>query len=402
MKCIGRPWIALEDKPRALFVSPESPYPPIGGGPLRSASLVEYLRKRYSLDVILFRQPGGPAPSCPGAVRTLLLELPHHSRILPARLCRNAARLILGRPPLIDRFRGFAGEVGAFARGQTYEVAVVEHIWVAPYIPLLRAACRQIVVDLHNVESEWHRRCAAVEAGLFAAAMRRFARFAERIEAELLPQADLTLTTSEADAKRVRLIAPGARVAVYPNVLPLMPAPPQTGSDRSVVFSGNLQYLPNVQAIRWFYEGIWPKLRRAYPGLKWRLVGSHVEAVPRSVRNDASVEMVVPGADAIPALARSSVGVAPIVSGSGTRLKILEMWAAGLPVVSTQLGAEGLGVRPGVEALLADDPDQFAECVIELLEDARRRWEIGTAGRKLYEREFTWQAGWKRLEALGI
>jgi len=392
----------LEDKPRALFISPESPYPPIGGGPLRSASLVEYLRKRYCLDVILFRQPGGRAPSCPGAVRTLILDLPYHSRILPARFCRNAARFILGRPPLIDRFRGFAEGIGTFVRGQTYEVAVIEHLWVAPYAPLLRATCRRIVVDLHNIESEWHRRCAEAEGGLFAVAMRRFARFAERVEADLLPQVDLTLTASEADAKRVGEIAPGARVAVYPNVLPFTPIPPQVESGPSIAFSGNFEYLPNVQAIRWFHERIWPQLRRIYPGLRWRLVGSHVEAAPRRVLSDPGVETVAAGADAISILARSSIGIAPIVSGSGTRLKILEMWAAALPVVSTHLGAEGLGARPGVEVLLADDPDQFARCVIELLEEAGRQREIGAAGRRLYEREFTWQAGWKRLESLGI
>jgi glycosyltransferase involved in cell wall biosynthesis len=232
--------------------------------------------------------------------------------------------------------------------------------------------------------------------------MRRFARFAERVEADLLPQVDLTLTASEADAKRVGEIAPGARVAVYPNVLPFTPIPPQVESGPSIVFSGNFEYLPNVQAIRWFHERIWPQLRRIYPGLRWRLVGSHVEAAPRRVLSDPGVETVAAGADAISILARSSIGIAPIVSGSGTRLKILEMWAAALPVVSTHLGAEGLGARPGVEVLLADDPDQFARCVIELLEEAGRRREIGVAGRRLYEREFTWQAGWKRLESLGI
>ena len=102
--------------------------------------------------------------------------------------------------------------------------------------------------------------------------------------------------------------------------------------------------------------------------------------------------------DAVCELARSRVAVVPLLSGSGTRLKILEAWAAGLPVVSTTLGAEGLPVRDGETVLLADDAEAFAAAVTRLLTCTELRHRIGSAGRLLLEKEFTWETAWKKLD----
>jgi glycosyltransferase involved in cell wall biosynthesis len=92
------------------------------------------------------------------------------------------------------------------------------------------------------------------------------------------------------------------------------------------------------------------------------------------------------------------VAVVPLLTGSGTRLKILEAWAAGLPVVSTALGVEGLPVRDGETALLADSAEAFAAAVTRLLTCKELRQEIGSAGRLLLEKEFTWETAWKKLD----
>jgi glycosyltransferase involved in cell wall biosynthesis len=97
-------------------------------------------------------------------------------------------------------------------------------------------------------------------------------------------------------------------------------------------------------------------------------------------------------------LARAQVAVAPVLAGSGTRLKILEAWAAGLPVVSTTLGAQGLGARDGENLLLADGGPAFAEAVSRLLASPDLRESLGAAGRLLLEKEFTWERAWKKLD----
>ncbi len=388
-------------RPTALFLSPESPHPPIGGGPLRSASVLHYLLSRYQVDAVLFRQPDGPAPQCPGAARILTVDLPYHSRSVPARVWRNASRVLRGAPPLVDRFAGFEALLRGFLAGRQYELGVVEHLWLAPYYEILRPVCRRLVLDLHNIESEWHRLCAAAENLLAAAAMYRFAWAAKRIELRYLPRFDVVLTTSEEDAARALGIAPDAAVAIFPNVLPPVAPRPRLDDGRSLVFPGNLEYLPNRQAIRWFHAQVWPLLRHRR-GLIWRILGCHAEAVPASLRNDPSIEVGPLGDDSISRLAESSVGIAPLISGSGTRLKVLEMWAAGLPVVSTSLGAEGLGAVDGFHLAIADTPQAFAAAVVKLLESPERRRQFGEAGRSLLEARFTWEAGWERLRRLGL
>src|ERR1019366_8365820 len=113
---------------------------------------------------------------------------------------------------------------------------------------------------------------------------------------------------------------------------------------------------PNIEAVRWFASSIWPRIRERNPGLKWNLIGRNPEAISGIVKSDPSIRVIGPVADAVAAIAAGRVVVVPLLSGSGTRFKILEAWAAGRAVVSTSIGAEGLGARDGEHLLIADDP----------------------------------------------
>src|SRR6202011_716160 len=136
----------------------------------------------------------------------------------------------------------------------------------------------------------------------------------------------------------------------------------------------------------------------AWPNLRWRLVGRNPEAVEGYVQGDSRIECTGPVDDAIPHLSAAKAAVVPLLSGSGTRLKIIEAWAAGTAVVSTSLGAEGLPARHGENLLLAASPESFASAVTLLLESSMDRRRIGRAGREQYEREFTWNAAWSALD----
>jgi glycosyltransferase involved in cell wall biosynthesis len=236
-----------------------------------------------------------------------------------------------------------------------------------------------------------------VEGGARAWAHRVFSRAARKLERTWLPRFSEVLTASESDAERARAIAPGARVTVYPNALPLSPLPAR-GNEDAIVFSGNMEYHPNISAVRFFRREVWPLLRERWPGLVWRLIGKNPEAVRRYTSGDARIQEQGQVDDAIGELARAKVAVVPVLAGSGTRLKILEAWAAGVPVVSTTLGAEGLGARDGESLLLADGGPAFAEAVSRLLASTELKERVGAAGRLLLEREFIWEAAWKKLD----
>jgi glycosyltransferase involved in cell wall biosynthesis len=120
------------------------------------------------------------------------------------------------------------------------------------------------------------------------------------------------------------------------------------------------------------------------------------------IKGDPRIELSGPVEDAIPEIASAQVAVVPLRSGSGTRIKIIEAWAAGTPVVATSIGAEGLPYRAGENLLIADSPEPFAAAVIRILESPAIASSISRAGRTLYERELTWESAWKALARVGL
>jgi glycosyltransferase involved in cell wall biosynthesis len=177
---------------------------------------------------------------------------------------------------------------------------------------------------------------------------------------------------------------------------------PERIKTHEIVFSGNLEYHPNISAVSHFHQRIWPLIRKEWPDVKWRLVGKNHEAMRRRLSGDSRIHVTGPVENAIDALAPCQVAIAPILSGSGTRIKIIEAWAAGLPVVSTSLGAEGLPGRHGEHLLLADTPGKFALAVSSLLRSEELRERLGRNGRALYERELTWESAWRALRRVTI
>jgi glycosyltransferase involved in cell wall biosynthesis len=362
--------------PRAFFLTPEEPKIGSGGGGLRSASLLAYLLNKYE-------------------VQTATFSLRSHSKLPAARLWRNTLRLAKGRPPLFDRFSGYETQL-AGSLGGRYAVGVVEHFWCASYANLLRTYCDKLVLDLHNIESRLARTHARAAPWPASWASARFADFYERLEREWLPRYDVILVASEDD--RRRLSHPDVRV--FPNALPEIPRP-AVPEVNTIIFSGNLEYHPNVEAVRWCRSKIWPRVREQAPGVEWRLLGRNPDAIAAFTEGDPRIRVIGPVADAVAHLAEAQVCIVPLLSGSGTRFKILEAWAAGRAVVSTTLGVEGLGAVDGVHLLLADHAEDFAAAVLRLLNDRALRERLGAAGRARYEEQFTWPAAWRRLDQSG-
>jgi glycosyltransferase involved in cell wall biosynthesis len=390
-----------DNRPSALVLAPETPYPLAGGGALRTASLLHHLSRAYDVDLIVFRQPGAadPVAQLPAGLvrRVWVMRLPANGRSMAARVLRNVGRVARGVPPLVDRFSGFECAIAEAIQGRQYEIGIIEHFWCAPYWHQISKVCSRTVLDLHNIESTLHERSAGVEGDATGLAHRIFRQASLDLERDWLPRFSQVLATSECDAELVRAIAPRAHVAVYPNAIPYTPLP-TPGDEDAIVFSGNMEYHPNRAAVRFFRRDVWPRLRERWPGLVWRLVGKNPEAVRQFTTGDSRIEVQGQVDDAVRELARARVAVVPLLTGSGTRLKVLEAWAAGLPVVSTSIGVEGLPVRDGEHILLAETGADFAAAVSRLLACSELRRTLGVAGRLLLEKEFTWEKAWGRLD----
>jgi polysaccharide biosynthesis protein PslH len=382
------------------MLAPESPYPMRGGGALRTASLLHYLAQSHDVDLIMFRQPGAahPAETLPaGLVRRLTtIDLPANRRSLAARALRNSARVARRVPPLVDRFAGFGAQVSRAIEGRRYAVGVIEHSWCAAYLTQIAPACEKTILDLHNVESILHARCAASEPPAAALAHRVFGQASLEFERRWLPRFSQVLMASDSDAAAAAAIAPAANVRVYPNAIPARPIPAET-KRHAIVFSGNMEYHPNRAAVRFFRREIWPRLRDSDPNLVWRLVGKNPQSLRAITSGDERIEIIGEVEDAVAELARAKVAIVPLLAGSGTRLKILEAWSAGTPVVSTSIGAEGLPVSDTKHLLLADGAEAFTKAVTRLLACNELQERLASAGRLLLEKEFTWEKAWGRL-----
>ncbi|MFN3337616.1 MAG: glycosyltransferase, partial [Thermomicrobium sp.] len=167
--------------------------------------------------------------------------------------------------------------------------------------------------------------------------------------------------------------------------------PPELAEPDHVLFVGSFRYWPNVDGIRWFTEQVWPRIVRCRPAARLSLVGFDPPAEVRRLGKLPGVVVVGTVPDVRPWLARASVVVVPLRAGSGTRLKLLEALAVGKAVVSTRLGAEGVECEHGRHLLLADEPQEFAECVLSLLASPEQRLALGRAGRRLIMEEYAWE-----------
>jgi glycosyltransferase involved in cell wall biosynthesis len=176
---------------------------------------------------------------------------------------------------------------------------------------------------------------------------------------------------------------------------------PRTDEARDAVSVATMFYPPNVEGVGWFAAEVFPLIRRELPTTRFHLVGSRPPASITRLATEGS-GIVVTGyvRDLEPILRRSAVMVVPLHSGSGMRVKILEAFARGIPVVSTTVGCEGIGARAGEHLLVADRPRDFAAAVIRIIGDPNEARRLARAGRELVERRYDWRRALAGLDTV--
>ncbi len=246
---------------------------------------------------------------------------------------------------------GAAARVRELAAAGRFDLVVLDSSWTLP----LASAGARTLLSLHNVESAMFARADGISRGLGERWTRRIeaARIAAAERAAILAAAQ-TVVCSSIDASLATALAPaaGPRIAVVANTvdlarLPLQPRP--IGGPPRLLFVGGLDYPPNLEAATELVERHLPTLRAAFPGLVVRLVGRDPAGASARWRGAAGVELLGPVDDLLPLYRDSHAAYLPIRSGGGTRLKILEAWALGLPVLSTAVGCEGLDAEDGAQ-----------------------------------------------------
>jgi glycosyltransferase involved in cell wall biosynthesis len=267
-------------------------------------------------------------------------------------------------------------------RVPSFHVAVLCRAFVAArYLELLRASSPGLriifdTVDLHHLREG---RRAAVEGDPSGA---RQAELTKALELGVVEASDLVWVTSTYEADTLKRDAPGTRVAVVPNIHQVRREVPPYRNRRDILFIGGFQHQPNEDAVVYFAREIMPLVRARLPGVRLVVVGSHVtEPVRALAGEDVEVCGFVP--DVEPVFDAVRLSVAPLRYGAGVKGKISQSLAMGVPVVTTPIGAEGMGLQHGQHAMIASDPETFAQAVVEVYTSEATWSRLSAAGREL-------------------
>lgn len=414
---------------RILILTPQLPIPPQAltglsqGTTIRNFNLIAGLAQRHEVDLLTFAAPevdAGPALLRPYCRQVIAEPAPMRG------LARRARDTLLNPlPDMALRLDSPAmhGRMAALLRENRYDVVQVEGIEMAPYMPkpggnsLLAArgggtiAAPRLVFDDHNAEYLLQKRnCLTdlrqprrwVAAAYSLVQWQKLTAYERRI----CRAADRVVAVSEADRAALQRILPGLEIAVIPNgvdltfyqrdaVRPL----PQVGLN-ALVFTGKMDYRPNIDAVLWFADAVLPLILAQIPDVRFYVVGQQPHA--RLARLTANPAITLTGRvpDTRPYIAAAGVYVMPLRIGGGTRLKALEAMAMSQAIVSTRLGCDGFDFGDGREVCFADEPAAFAAAVIGLLRDRARAAALGQAARAYVEAHYGWSAIVPQLEAL--
>ena len=376
-------------KPLLYSILPRPPHPARDGLAIRNYYLLRGLTGEFRVRAFTLRAPHLEEGEYPEGVEAAEVSQP--SRAV-RRWGAASESLLSGRAYSELLYRS-----APLSRKLDRALATEKPDWVVAHSyhvgPIAVAATRRCWVDFHNLDSQIWARMAETAPSPLA---RRFARMqAPRVrglEASLASSAAGVSCVSELDARSLATLAPGARPLVVPNGVDLsryfFRAEP--AASKTIFFVGDLSWAPNADAIRWLRSEIWPLVRREQPDARAEILGR--EAPPDLLSGSREdFRFLGAGGDTRPHWRGAAVSVAPLRAGGGTRLKILEAAACGVPVVSTSVGVEGLALEAGKEVLVADDARSFASAICDLLSDPVRRAKLARAARARVEALYDWK-----------
>ncbi len=394
---------------KILLLTPQTPFPPDQGAAIRNYSFVRYLGSdpRFEVHLLGFGRPSEDLQNSPARselakyCRQIVLIPPPPTR---SKVTRLRDLLLSRQPDLVRRLASpaFDAALATLLAEVQPDVLMCEGLEMVPFVHRLdlKGPVR-LILDEHNAEyvlqrrifeqdwqAGWMRRPVALYSLIQSVRLRRY-------EKEVM-QTFQPVAVSQPDRLALQKLHPSFMLLpVIPNGLDLQEFSfeaegPAVEPDR-LVFTGTMDFRPNVDAVCWFAQEIWPLIRAKKPQAKFVIVGRRPAPAVLALQGLAGIEVTGQVEDARPYIRQSSLYVVPMRMGGGVRFKVLEALALGKPVVTTSMGADGIDLLAGEQALLADTPAEFAGAVLSLLDDPPRRQALATAGRVFVETYFDWR-----------
>jgi glycosyltransferase involved in cell wall biosynthesis len=418
---------------RLLFLTPQVPYPPHQGTTIRNYNLLANLAGDYEIHLLCFQNSAdNPPDNSP---------LPHYCSVVesvitpePRSLLSRAWKTLVSPSPdmgLRLASKTFEAQLGMLLERYRYDVVQIEGIEMAPYglwlvqhplwryarqkedLPTIPIGRPRLVFDDHNAEYVLQQR--AWETDRLKPARWHAAAYSlvqwdklRRYERQICQQADRVIAVSNADRQALLRLDPALDITVIPNGVDLdYYAAYSRASDsqapdygpNALVFTGKMDFRPNVDAVTWFAHDVLPLIRRQVSDATFVVVGKEPHARVQELGRLPGVTVTGFVPDIRAHIAAAAVYVVPLRMGGGTRLKVLEAMAMRSAMVSSRLGCEGFPLSDN-EVLFADDAEAFAQSVVTLLRDPARRERMGEAGRRFVQAHYGWQAIVPKLKAV--
>ena len=390
-----------------LFISATVPYPATDGGRIRVLNLLKQISKSnhvtfLALETLPTDQEGIEYLRNLG-IETHLLEFGIRNSEFGIRIIARA--VFHNRPLTVAKYYVPAMEsaIKQLIQSQLFDVIHFEMLHTGQYLQAFPDLRVPTLLSLQNIDSSIWRRLARqtgnpLQKFVFWMQYRSFRRY-ERLMAEKF---SACACVSEEDKNLLSDLCPEISIEVIPNGVDVESYQPDHSltEESTLVYTGSMDWLPNEDAVLYFHEQLFPLIEAQIPRVKFYIVGQNpTERVKQlAQRNNVIVTGMVD--DVKPYIAKASVYVVPLQIGGGTRLKILEALAMEKAVVSTTIGCEGLQLTPDKDILVADEPEKFAQLVIQLAQDEKFRRQLGKSGRKRVEEKYDWRSIGKHLNEL--
>lgn len=392
---------------RILFLTPQLPYPPQQGTALRNYNLITQVAPRHEVHLLSFAESHSQTVDL-GPLRALCASV--HTVPVPQRSQWRRLQTVITSPlpDMSHRLHSalFYPKLEQVMRSVApLDVIEIEGLEMARYglhgVRTAPAPVPRLVYDAHNAEyllqkrifeSDWHRPRRWLGALYSWMQWQKLQRY----EATICEQAQHVIACSAADGKALQQLVPELTPTIIPNGVDTQYYQPGIVSPLPIsapalVFTGKMDFRPNVDAALWFGTAVLPIIRQMAPQTQLYVVGKNPHPRLAELQDAPGITLTGFVEDVRPYLAAAAVCIIPLLTGGGTRLKVLEAMAMGKAVVSTTLGCEGIRATPGREIVLVDEAADMAAQVVALLGDPARCKALGQAARLFVERHFDWR-----------
>jgi sugar transferase (PEP-CTERM/EpsH1 system associated) len=385
---------------KILLVSFRFPWPLTRGDTLTVYKMAEYFGARHDLD-LLCAQPADPEGEV--RLRPLVRELACLKFNLWQAAARTAAAVASDLPFQVAwcSTPALSAAASAMHAAWDYDLIVPYYVRTAEAVHHL-AGPRKVVAMQLSLAHQWRRAARHAPNPLVRTLKSWEAGRLARYESAMFTRFDKCLVISPHDIETVAYVDED-KLVYNPHGVDtgkFAPRPKVPKTKGSVVFSGNMAFQPNEDAVCHFVEAVWPRVLAEEPGATFTIVGKEPTAKVRALAREPRVEVTgtVPGVEDF--LARAEVAVDPLRIGGGLQNKVLEGLSMGLALVVSTIANEGIGAEDGRHLLLADDPEEFALKIVRLLRDERLRQTLGCHARQFIQEQWTWEYHFERLERL--